>query len=284
MWLPKADRPASRSTTRRTCTSASAWAPTRSTSTRPRCSPPARRLHRLRRHRHPRRHRARFRALRLRLCLRLRPRLRRARRRPRSLVPTPAPVAASAPVAPPRALPPPPSPHSVGPALGEVETTATSGGAPRASADDSRPAERAVGCGWRIIRSRLPRIGAERRADDEHRACVVARCPARCTRGLAGGASCPTRGSTEGRGDRSPREPCRRRRSACCRRTDASHGLRATPRAAHLRRVSERVVATPDCARPAGPPTPRRVYAGRGSRAPNRPPEQAGRESATTYH
>jgi hypothetical protein len=83
MWSRRADRRASPSTTRPTCTSASARAPTRSTSTRPRCFPRAQRLHHLCRHR--RRHRARFRALRLLpRRRRLLPR-RRPRPRPRSL-------------------------------------------------------------------------------------------------------------------------------------------------------------------------------------------------------
>ena len=97
-------------------------------------------------------------------------------------------------------------------------------------------------------------------ADDEPRACVVGRCPGRVRAGSPAGRRARRGGSTERRGDRSP-GPCRGWRFARCRRTDASRGLRATPRAAHLRRVPERSVATLDCARPAGRPAPRRVCA-----------------------
>ena len=186
--------------------------------------------------------------------------------------PTPAPVATSAPVAPPSALPPPSSPPSADPTLGEVETTATSGGAPRLSADDATRADAPSDTAGASPSARASRASAQNDARttstervSSHGVPPAVRAGSPAGRPARRGGA-PSVGVTVRRGSRVEVGASRAADS-----TDASRGLRATPRAAHLRRVSERVVATLDCARSAGRPAPRRVCAGRGSRAPDRP-------------
>ena len=132
-------------------------------------------------------------------------------------VPTPAPAATSAPVAPPPALPPPPSPPSADPTLGEVETIATSGAAPRASADDSTPADAPSDTAGASPSARGSRGSAQNDARTTSSARVSSHgVPPAVRAGPPAGRRARRGEAPNGGGDRSPREPCRGWRFARC--------------------------------------------------------------------